>query len=686
MSERPVNRLADETSAYLRQHMHNPVDWHPWGAEALERARREDKPLLVSIGYSACHWCHVMEHESFEDEETAELMNRLFVSIKVDREERPDVDQIYMDTVTGLTGHGGWPLTVFCMPDGRPFYGGTYYPNEPRQGMPSFKQVMLGIDQAYRERAGEVVASADQITGALGRRHEGTAESAPGAHTLAQAGLRLLQRVDSKHGGFGGAPKFPTPTSLDALLAAADVLPERKAREAIDHVVLSCREMSRGGLYDHLGGGFHRYTVDGHWCVPHFEKMLYDEGQLLRTYAEAWRRSGATDDELVWPIRETVDFLAREMRAPDGGWFASQDADSEGEEGRFYVWTPASVEAVLGAERAEPFCNAYSVTERGNFENGSTVLYDRARQPRAEFADERAALFRVRAERIAPGTDRKRVVSWNALTISGLARAASLLGESAWRDEAAQAADFLLASLRDAEGRLLRIFDDGRPHVTGFLDDHAMLLEACLDLHRAGAGDRYWSAACELADAVVARFYDPAEGDLYLTPIDGEPLVRRPRSDHDGAMPHSTGVAVLALLRAACLAGSAEWREVVEHTLHSHAFVLERAPEAFPTLARAAALFESGLSVAVVVGDPAAPETQALAARARTVLAPEDAVLIGAPGAPLPERIDPFWLTGREARAGRPTAYVCRGTSCSLPISDPAALIPLAPSATSTES
>jgi uncharacterized protein len=487
--ERPSNRLARETSAYLRQHMHNPVDWYPWGEEAFERARREDRPLLVSIGYSACHWCHVMEHESFEDEETAALMNRLFVCIKVDREERPDVDQVYMDTVTGLTGHGGWPLTVFCTPDGRPFYGGTYFPPEPRHGMPSFQQVLQGVERAYSERRSEVLESAEQITTALGRRQGGAAEHVPGSQTLANAALRLLQRADPEHGGFGGAPKFPTPTTLDTLLAAQDVLPERKAREALDHVVKTCHQMSRGGLYDHLGGGFHRYTVDAHWCVPHFEKMLYDQGQLLRTYVEAWRRSGARDDDLLWPVRETVAYLEREMAGPEGGWFASQDADSEGEEGRFYVWTPEQVEAVLGVERARPFCETYSVTPRGNFEHGTTVLYDRTRRPRGELRDEREALRARRSERVAPATDPKRVTSWNAWVVSGLARAGSLLGEPSWTLSAARAADFLHGRLRDDQGRLLRIFDGGRAHVTGFLDDHAALLECCLDLHRAGAGD-----------------------------------------------------------------------------------------------------------------------------------------------------------------------------------------------------
>jgi len=654
--------------------MHNPVDWYPWGRQALERAEREERPLLVSIGYSACHWCHVMEHESFEDEETAALMNRLFVCIKVDREERPDVDQIYMDTVTGLTGHGGWPLTVFCTPDGRPFYGGTYYPPEPRHGMPAFRQVLEAVADAWSSRREEVTRSAAEITAALGQRPAPGSEL-PGTAAAAEGALRLLQRADPEHGGFGTAPKFPTPTSLDLLLAAGDVLPERKAREAREHVLLSCREMARGGLYDQLGGGFHRYSVDARWCVPHFEKMLYDQGQLLRSYAEAWRRSG--DDDLLWPIRETAAFLRREMAAPDGGWFASQDADSEGEEGRFYVWTPESVRAVLG-DAADAFCDAYSVTERGNFEHGTTVLTDRARKPRTEFAAERAALLAARAERVAPGTDRKRVTAWNALTISALARAGSLLDDDAMLADAAAAADFLDEHLKDAEGRLLRVWNEGRAHVLAFLDDHAALLEAFLDLYRAGAGGRFAARALDVAEAIAARFFDPDEGDLFLTRSDGEPLAQRPRSDHDGATPHSTGLAVLGLLRAASLSSRGALRDVALHVLRTHALVLERAPEAFPSLARAASIAERGPSLALIAGAEDDAATHALATRARRVLAPEDAVVVALSQADAPA-LDPSWLAGRGPVAGRPAAYVCRGTTCSLPVTEPSALVPLAP-------
>jgi uncharacterized protein YyaL (SSP411 family) len=656
--------------------MHNPVDWYPWGPEALERARQEDRPLLVSIGYSACHWCHVMERESFEDAETAALMNRLFVNVKVDREERPDVDRIYMDTVTALSGHGGWPLTVFCTPDGRPFYGGTYYPPEPRHGLPSFREVLEAVERAWRTRGDEVRRSAAQIVAALGRRPTGVASEPPGVATGVRGALRLLQGADPEHGGFGSAPKFPTPAYLDLLLAAVDHLPDPKAREALDHVALTCREMARGGVYDQLGGGFHRYSVDAHWGVPHFEKMLYDQGQLLRTYAEAWRRTG--DDDLAWPVRETATWLLREMAAPDGGFFASLDADSEGEEGTFYVWTPPQIEAALGRARAEAVCAAYGVTADGNFEHGTTVLRDVARRPRAELAGERAELLRARASRPPPGTDRKRVAAWNGLAISGLARAGSALGEAELVGAAAAAAEFAQARLVGADGRLHRVFDGERARIPAFLDDHAALLEAFLDLHRAGAGERWLAAALGLAEAIAARFYDAGEGDLFLTPADGEPLVQRPRSDHDGATPGSTGWALLGILRVAALAGRADLGRIAERVLRSHAFVLDRAPESEPTLARAALLAERGLSVAVIAGDPEADATRALAARARRVLGPEDGLVVVAPGAAPPPGLDPTWLAGREPSGGRPTAWICRGVACSLPVTEPEALAPLA--------
>jgi uncharacterized protein YyaL (SSP411 family) len=649
--------------------MHNPVDWHPWGEEALARARAENKPLLVSIGYSACHWCHVMERESFEDEATAALMNELFVNVKVDREERPDVDQIYMDTVVSLHGHGGWPLTVFCTPDGRPFHGGTYFPPEPRHGLPAFRDVLRAVARVYHEQPAEVEDAAGRILAALRARPAGVAQGLPGPEALAQAARELFERADRQHGGFGDGPKFPTPTNLELVLAALDVLPASEAEAALEFLVFSCREMARRGLYDHLAGGFHRYCVDAHWGVPHFEKMLYDQGQLLRVYAEVWRRSGAADEDLLWPIRETAEWLRREMRAEDGGFYASQDADSEGEEGKFYVWTPEQVREVLGEARAAAFCAAYDVAPGGNFEHGASVLRDVARRPRSELAAEREALRGAREKRVAPGTDRKRVAAWNGLAISGLAHAGALLGDAGMLAEAAAAADFVQTRMRDREGRLLRVYAEGRARVRAFLDDEAALLAALLDLHRAGAGERFLPEALRVADEIAAWFFDPDEGDLFLAPSDGERLAHRPHSDHDGATPHSAGLAVVGLLRAAELAGRGELRRIAERVIRAHAFVLERAPLAYPTLLRAAVCAERGLTVAVVVGAPDDPATEALARGARLALAPEDAVVVAAPGS-APPGLDPTWLAGRTLSSGRPAAYLCRGTTCSLPITE----------------
>jgi uncharacterized protein YyaL (SSP411 family) len=670
------NRLADETSAYLLQHSRNPVDWHPWGEEALARAREEDKPLLVSIGYSACHWCHVMEQESFEDAETAALMNRLYVCVKVDREERPDVDQVYMDAVTRIAGSGGWPLTVFCRPDGSPFYGGTYFPDQPRGGLPSFRQVLTSLADAYHSRREDVDRAAEQILRALSRRLEGPASDTSGVAALL-AGARLVMRSgDRERGGFGRGMKFPTPTNLEILFAALDFLPREEASSVAEHCTVTCREMARRGLYDHLGGGFYRYCVDEGWTIPHFEKMLYDQGLLLRVYAEAWRRGEAADD-LVWPMRETVHYLRREMAAPDGGFYASQDADSEGEEGRYYLWTPQQVEAVLG-ERAPAFGEAYGVTAQGNFEGGRTHLIDVAREPREEFSAERALLLRARQQRVPPATDRKRVAAWNGYVISGLARVGSLLDDGEIVAEAAEAADFVLREMLDDRGRLLRVYDQGRAHVPAFLDDHAAVLEACLELHRAGAGDRFLESALHLAKEIGERFFDSEEGDLFFTPVDGEALVHRPRSDHDGATPGAAGLACLGLVRVGYLAGSLPLQSIAERVIGSYAPELEGAPHAFPTLLRAVALLTRGVSLAVIVGDPEMPETRALALRARRALPPDDSVVVVSPGADAPAGLDPRWLEGREAVESAATAYVCRGTQCSLPVTHPDDLVPLA--------
>jgi hypothetical protein len=434
--------------------------------------------------------------------------------------------------------------------------------------------------------------------------------------------------------------------------------------------------MARRGLFDHLGGGFHRYCVDGHWGIPHFEKMLYDQGQLLRVYADLWRRTGEREPDLVWPVLETAAWLVREMQGAEGGWCASQDADSEGHEGRFYVWTPAEVESVLGPERGEAFCRAYAVTKQGNFE-GSSVLWDLLRGPRADFATERAELLAARAKRVPPATDTKRVLGWNALAISGLAYAGSVLDEPSLTQAAAACGRFVRSRLRDPAGGWRRVFAEGRARVPAFLDDLAAWLAACLDLHRATGDAEFPALALAVGEEIQARFFDAGENDLFLVPADGETLAQRPRSDHDGATPHSTGLATLGLLRVAALGGRDDLRRTAERVLRTHAFVLERAPAAYPTLARAACWAERGLSGAVVVGDPGDARTRALALRARRLLAPEEIVLVTAPGDPTPAGVDPSWLADRTPLTGAPAAYLCRGSVCSLPVTEPAALAAL---------
>ena len=673
---RTTNRLAREASAYLRQHQWNPVDWYPWGEEALERARREDRPLLVSIGYSACHWCHVMERESFENNEIAARMNAAFVNIKVDREERPDVDQIYMNTALKLHGHGGWPLNAFCTPDGRPFFVGTYFPPVARGGSAGFPDVIEAVMDAWRNRRAEIEDNASQIAAALDARPQGASDRVAGAEAVIHAARLVMRGADATHGGFGTSSKFPTPANLELLVTALDFLPPSEATANARFLSLTAHEMSRRGLFDQLGGGFHRYCVDASWTIPHFEKMLYDQGQLLSFYAEMARRSHAAAD-FVWPMQETIEYLRREMRGEGGAYYASQDADSEGVEGKFFVWTPAEIEAVLGGDAAA-FCTIYGVRPHGNFEHFTTHLVDEARAPRSEQASARARLLAARSRRIPPATDPKHVASWNGYLISGLARAATVLGDASVLDDAVRAADFVLEQML-VDGRLARVHNAGRAQVEGFLDDHAAMLAACLDLQRAGAGMRFLESADGLAREILRRFADPLTGALYLTPNDGEhaknPLIHRPRSDHDGATPDAAGLALLGLTRLAALADSAELEAFVSLSLAESALLLERAPHAFPTLLRAVALRSRGLAVAVVIGDPESADTRALAERARKLLRPEDAVIVSAPGAGWPKGVAASWFTGRDAKGGRATAYLCRGAICSLPVQVPSELV-----------
>jgi uncharacterized protein YyaL (SSP411 family) len=664
------NRLAREKSAYLLQHRDNPVDWYAWGPEAFERARREGKPVLLSIGYSSCHWCHVMERESFEDAETAELMNDRLVCIKVDREERPDVDQIYMETVMRLTGAGGWPLNVFCTPDGRPFFGGTYFPPQPAHGRASWREVVLAVAQAFADKPQEVEEQAERILQVLRARPEPGTEARPGGAELHAFAIDLMHRADRGHGGFGGAPKFPTPTNLEAFLLADHL--RRGTPDSREHTIRTLHRMARGGIYDQLGGGFHRYSVDERWLVPHFEKMLYDQGQLLRVYAEAYRQT--QDPELIWPIEETVAYLEREMVAPDGSFYASQDADSEGEEGRYYVWNPEEIYEVLGPDLGTRFAEAYGVLPGGNFERtGRSVLAHGLAGERPRFAEARAALLEVRARRVAPETDRKRIVSWMSYTISGLATAGAVLVRAPWIDVATRAADHIRTRLVDPSGRLLRVGYEEEGRIGAFLDDHAALLGALLDLHRAGGPEWTVTEAARIADTIRDRFYDPAARDLFFVPEDADDLVFRPGTDLDGATPSAAGLAALALLRLTWLTGRGDLREVVEAVLSTWEPAARQVPAQFPTLLRAGALLERGPALALVLGDPESSATRALATRGRELLGSEDPVVTLRPGEQ-PGWLDPTWLEGRTPVDGRPTAYLCRGTVCSLPATDPDSL------------
>ena len=603
-----TNALATETSPYLRQHAENPVDWLPWGPEALTRAREQDRPLLVSIGYSACHWCHVMERESFEDERTAELMNAEFVCVKVDREERPDVDALYMEAVQTMTGHGGWPLNVFLTPEQLPFYGGTYFPPDPRHGMPAWTQVLQAIAEAWSERREEVRAGGERLR----ERLSGGAQLQPSSEPLREDALDraltgLAGTYDASNGGFGGAPKFPQASAIEFLLLRGAELPGRvtdagsdgELREsepaahadASEMALGTLRAMAGGGIYDQLGGGFARYSVDATWTVPHFEKMLYDNALLARAYLHGHRASG--DPRLAEVCRETLDWALREMRGPEGAFYAALDADSEGVEGRFYVWTLPQLRTALG-EDADAAIAWLGATEQGNFadphhpEPGLNVLQARGPRPPAEQRERvRARLLEVRVERTRPGLDDKRLMSWNALMICALADAGATLEESRYLDAAVGCAEFLLGEMRDAQGRLLRTYNDGQARIGAYLEDHAFLLEALILLFEATCEERWFSEAVALADTLIARFADPERGGFFSTASDGDQLIVRRKDLEDSPIPSGASSAAMGLLRLAQLTGDEEYERHAVSVMRLLADIAPRHPSSFGHLLQA---------------------------------------------------------------------------------------------------
>ncbi|MGN6253420.1 MAG: thioredoxin domain-containing protein [Solirubrobacterales bacterium] len=649
------NRLARETSPYLLQHKDNPVDWYPWGPEALARAREEDRPILLSVGYSACHWCHVMERESFEDPETATYMNEHFVSVKVDREERPDVDAIYMEAVQAISGHGGWPMTVFLDPDGVPFYGGTYFPPDTSRGMPSFRMVMEAVVHAFETQREEIRERAPGTRARLAAIGEVEPRAElPGPDDLEAAVQRLLAGADRAHGGFGGAPKFPPASSLELLLARGET---EVVTETLDG-------MLAGGIYDQLGGGFARYSVDAIWLVPHFEKMLYDNAQLARAYLHGWQQLGHERYRRV--CEETLDWMLREMRGPEGGFYSALDADSEGEEGKFYVWTPAQIREVLG-DRAEPVIEHYGVSEEGNFE-GANVLH-LARGPQnpepAGLADARRALLEERAQRVRPGLDDKRLASWNALAIAALADAGAVLGRAEFLDAARACTEFVLGEMRDGNGNLLRTYKDGRAHLGAYLEDHAFLLEALLALYEASFEERWFSEARALAETTIERFGDAERGGFYSTSTDHEELIARRKEVGDHPIPSGNSSAAMGLLRLGALTGERRYTEAGAAVFALFGKPAIEHPDAFAHLLRALDFHLSPTREVALVGD----DVSALAAVLREKPRPHLALAAGPEGS-----TEPPLLAHRTTVDGRPAAYVCQNFTCQLPVTDPAEL------------
>jgi uncharacterized protein len=661
-----ANRLARETSPYLLQHRDNPVDWYPWGAEALALAQREDKPILLSIGYSACHWCHVMERESFEDPETAAYMNEHFVNVKVDREERPDLDALYMEAVQVMSGHGGWPMTVFLDPEGVPFYGGTYFPPDEGRGIPSFRMVMEAIVVGYAEKREELREGAARMRAhlsAIGRIEPSAEPIEAGLLDGAVAALRA--RADREHGGFGGAPKFPPASALELLLA-------RGEREIVETTLDA---MLAGGIYDQIGGGFARYSVDAIWLVPHFEKMLYDNALLAQTYLHGWQALGHERYRRV--CEETLDWALREMRGPEGGFYSALDADSEGEEGRFYVWSADEIRQVLGdaaasdpncinfsAQQAENLMQFYGVSERGNFE-GRNILHlaggPAAPEPDG-LAEARRALYEARAKRVWPGLDDKRLTSWNALMIAALAEAGAVLGCEDYLDAARDCAGFVLESLRDGDGRLLRTYKDGEGRLNAYLEDHAFLLEALLILYEASFEPRWFDEARTLAETMIARFGDAERGGFYSTSDDHEALIARRKEIGDHPIPSGNSSAAMGLLRLAALSGERAYEQRAEGVFRLLAKSAAQHPESFAYLLVALDFHLAATKEVALVGDELGELTRVVRSSFRPHL-----VLAGGPeGAETPPLLE-----GRTTVDGKPAAYVCEHFTCQAPVTSP---------------
>ncbi|MEP6756668.1 MAG: thioredoxin domain-containing protein [Chthonomonadales bacterium] len=673
------NRLAHQTSPYLLQHAHNPVDWYPWGEEALTRARTLDIPILLSVGYSACHWCHVMERESFENEQIAAQMNAGYVCIKVDREERPDIDHLYMSAVQMMTGQGGWPMTVFLTPDGEPFYGGTYFPPEDRYGRPGFPKILNAVTEAWRSSRSEIIeqgaAMAKQIS------EMGRAQAAPSdinTGILDRAFERLESVFDEEHGGFGSAPKFPQPMNLDFLLRYASRTGNKRATEMVSFTL---RRMALGGIFDQLDGGFARYSTDTYWLVPHFEKMLYDNAQLVQSLVRCWQMTG---EPLFREAAEsTLNHLIREMTHPDGGFYSAQDADSEGVEGKYFVWTPKEIQAALGIEDSTLFCRIFDVTPHGNWEHtnilnlSSTISelaggMDKDPKELQEFVDRcKAKLFALRETRIKPGLDDKILTGWNGLAIAAFAEASRAFGRPDYENRAAEGARFILSTLY-ASNRLYRtgkFVGDGagtfqRAPIFGFLEDYANMSDAMLELYLTDFNPDWLKHTRELTDAMLDLFWE--DGRLFNTPKDGETLIDRPRDVMDNAVPSGQSVAIGVLIRLNDLTGDTRYGQISDQILATHAVSMAQHPQAFGRLLCGLDMALGPLTEVTIAGDPTDKSVQTMLTSVRSEYRPNLLCVIAPPtGAP---GLNPDWTEGRGPVEGKPAAYVCRDQECKPPV------------------
>jgi uncharacterized protein YyaL (SSP411 family) len=658
-----VNRLADATSPYLLQHADNPVDWFPWGEEALSRAAAEDRPIFLSIGYAACHWCHVMERESFEDEDTAGFLNANFVPIKVDREERPDLDAIYMDAVQSMTGQGGWPLSAFLTPDGKPFFAGTYFPKEPAHGMPSFRQVLEGITDAWRERRDDIERQGGRVVDAISRSASPTASSEPLTDEITSQALTELRRsFDEAWGGFGSAPKFPQPMTLEFLLRMA----LRGAPDALPMLTTTLDRMAAGGMYDQLGGGFARYSTDATWLVPHFEKMLYDNAQLAQLYTRAWLVT--REDRYRRIATETLEYLLREMRHQEGGFFSSQDADSEGVEGKFFTWSWDELVRQVGEDAAK----AFGATPRGNWagEHGEgTNVLRRPEGATSEAVEEaRRVLFQERERRVRPATDDKVLTAWNGMAIQAFAEAGRTFGIDAFTRAAVAAAEFAVSRMRGPDGRLLRSWRDGSPGGPGYADDHALLASAMLTLFARTGGLRWFREARRLVDDLVRLFADRERGGFFQTGADVDPLVIRPKELYDNAVPSGNSAAADVLLRMALLTGDPELERIGVSAIRLVRDVLGRAPTGFGHVLCGLDLYLGPSHEVAIVGSMEEPGTRALADEVLAVrFLPNTVLAIGGPDDDDAGEAVAL-LRDRPQVDGLPTAYVCQRFACRLPV------------------